>query len=84
MADLIQIKGGSGTVPTLQDKELAYSRDEKALYIGTPDGNVLVAKESWGTDIESLKSKPDYYTKAEVDELIAGITVRLDALTPSE
>lgn len=84
MADLIQIKGGSGTVPTLQDRELAYSKDEKALYIGTPEGNVLVAKESWGTDIESLKGKPDYYSKEEVDELIAGITARLDALTPSE
>lgn len=84
MADLIQIKGGSGTVPALQDRELAYSKDEKALYIGTPEGNVLVGKESWGTDIESLKGKPECYSKEEVDELIAGITARLDALTPSE
>ena len=84
MADLIKIKGGSGAVPALQDREPAYNRDEKSLYIGTPDGNVLVAKASWGVDIESLKGKPDYYTKEEVDELIAGITARLEALEPSE
>ena len=39
MDDLIKIKGGSGKTPTLQDKELGYNRDEKALYIGTPSGN---------------------------------------------
>ena len=39
MADLIKIKGGSDAVPELADKELGYSRDEQALYIGTPDGN---------------------------------------------
>lgn len=39
MNDLMKIKGGSGKTPTLQDKELGYNRDEKALYIGTPSGN---------------------------------------------
>ena len=40
MADLIKIKGGTGAVPTLQDREIGYSKDEKALYIGTANGNV--------------------------------------------
>ena len=40
MNDLIILKGGIGEVPELQDKEIAYRRDEKALYIGTPEGNV--------------------------------------------
>lgn len=83
MADLIKIKGGSGTVPTLQDRELAYSKDEKALYIGTANGNVKIAQESWGTDITSLKGKPEYYSKAEVDSLVATINARLDALEAS-
>lgn len=39
MADLIKIKAGSGNVPTLQERELAYRKDEKALYIGTDDKN---------------------------------------------
>lgn len=40
MEDLIKIKGGSGNTPALQDRELGYNRSEKALYIGTPAGNV--------------------------------------------
>lgn len=40
MSDTIRIKGGNGNVPRLEDRELAYRKDEKALYIGTEDGNV--------------------------------------------
>lgn len=40
MADLIKIKAGSGNTPALQDREVAYNRSEKVMYIGTPDGNV--------------------------------------------
>ena len=64
MNDLIKIKGGKGNVPVLQDKELGYSRDEKALYIGTPDGNIklccaddaqkILALE---TELESVKAR---------------------------
>ena len=69
MADLIKIKGGSGAVPTLQSRELAYSKDEKALYIGTDSGNVRLCGAG---DISELR------------QLISDITARLDALTPSE
>ena len=68
MADLIRIKGGSGTVPTLQDRELAYSKTEQALYIGTENGNVRLT----GVDLSEIN--------ARIDAIIA----RLDALTPSE
>lgn len=44
MSDLIKIKGGSGNVPALQDREIAYSKDKKALYVGTSNGNVLLCK----------------------------------------
>ncbi len=43
MADLIMIKSGEtlGKTPSnLSENELAYSTDEKALYIGTSNGNV--------------------------------------------
>lgn len=69
MADLIQIKGGSGDVPTLQDKELAYRKDEKALYIGTTSGNVRLCGAD---DISELR------------QLMDDIITRLEALEPSE
>lgn len=70
MADLIKIKGGSGAVPTLQSRELAYSKDEKALYIGTDSGNVRLCGAD---DISGLT------------QLINDITARLEVLeTPSE
>ena len=40
MADKIQIRAGNKAgMPTLTDRELAYVRDENALYIGTTTGN---------------------------------------------
>jgi hypothetical protein len=70
MADLIKIKSGSGNVPTLQDKELAYRKDEKALYIGTSGGNVRLCGAN---DISELR------------QLIDDIIARLEALEePSE
>lgn len=51
MDDLIRIKGGSGETPALQDREIAYNKSDKALYIGTPDGNVRLCGAD---DIEAL------------------------------
>lgn len=51
MDDLIRIKGGSGETPALQDREIAYNKNEKALYIGTPDGNVRLCGAD---DIKSI------------------------------
>ena len=80
MADLIRIKGGNGDVPTLQDRELAYSRDEEALYIGTDNENVRLCGRS---DVVRIN---DLYTKIEeLNAQIEGITARLEALeAPSE
>lgn len=73
MADLIRLKGGSGTVPTLQDREIAFSKDEKSLYIGTNDKNVKVGDEAWEKRIKAL------------EDIAATINSRLDALeNPSE
>lgn len=44
MADVITIKSGAlgdrTKMPNLNENELGYRTDEKALYIGTKDGNV--------------------------------------------
>lgn len=41
MADNISIRGGNKKgMPTLRDRELAFVRDEEALYIGSLDGNL--------------------------------------------
>ena len=69
MADLITIKGGTGNVPTLQDREIAYSKDEKALYLGTSNGNVRLCGAD---DISELR------------QLINNINTRLDAMATSE
>ena len=77
MADLIKIKGGSGSVPTLQDRELAYSKDEEALYIGTGDENLRLCGVK---DVSELNTKLD-----EIFRRIDEITARLDTPeTPSE
>lgn len=40
MADTIQLRAGNKTgMPTLLDRELAYVRNENALYVGTDTGN---------------------------------------------
>lgn len=67
MADLITIKGGNGNPPTLQQRELAYSKDEKALYIGTENGNVRLCGAD---DVERLEA------------LIIDIDARLKKLEP--
>ena len=76
MADLIRIKGGSGDIPILQERELAYRNDEKALYIGTNNGNERLCGAG---DINALSARIDAQSKL-IEEIIA----RLDALTPSE
>ena len=66
MADLIKIKGGTGAVPTLQDRELGYSKDEKALYIGTANGNVRLCGAD---DISRLQALiTDIYTRLKALE----------------
>ena len=98
MADLIKIKGGTGSVPALQDRELAYSKDEKALYIGTnntTNGNVKVGDAGWESRIQLLETKVqeleasiselETATKEYIDDLMATINARLEILeNPSE
>ena len=60
MADKIKIKGGNGEVPALENREIAYSKDERALYIGTngtKGGNVKVGDASWEARIKAIEDK---------------------------
>ena len=55
MNDTIKIKGGDGNVPKLQDRELAYRKDEKALYIGTESGNAKLCDAGQEARIKALE-----------------------------
>ena len=65
MADLIKIKGGRGTTPTLQDRELAYNKDEQALYIGTENGNVKLCGAELFAKIEEIIARLDEIAPTE-------------------
>ena len=68
MADLIRIKGGSGDVPKLDDRELGYKKDKEELYIGTDGGNIRLCGAK---DKKELK---DY-----IDAYITTINAKFDA-----
>lgn len=56
MADTIHLRAGNEEkMPTLADREPAYVRDKKALYIGTPEGNVMLCTAETLKDVENLK-----------------------------
>lgn len=93
MADLIRIKGGSGNVPTLQDRELAYRKETKELYIGTDNGNVRLCGKDDKELLDTLKSTVSGLQStiatinATIDAIkltIQDITTRLEALEPDE
>ena len=79
MADLIKIKGGDGTVPKLQDRELAYSRDEEALYIGTDNENVRLCGKNDLAMIQELNA-----TITSLSNTISTMNARLETLEKSE
>ena len=82
MADLIKIKGGSGDVPTLQDRELAIKKNgqESELYCGIGGENVRLCGVKDKTLLDTL-----YETVITLQATIEDITSRLEALeTPSE
>lgn len=67
MADTIQLRAGNKAgMPELLDRELAYVKDEEALYVGTPNGNkkmgkkledaLEAAKEESNTKFEALEN----------------------------
>lgn len=60
MADKILLKAGRGTTPELDDRELAYHKAEKALYVGTESGNVKVARAGLEEELRQAKASLQY------------------------
>ena len=86
MADLIKIKGGSGDVPALQDRELAIKKKEKELYCGINGETVRLCGAEDAEKVEEL-DKTIINLQGQIETMskaIEDITARLDALTPSE
>ena len=88
MADTIQVRAGNkANMPTLADRELAYVRDEEALYVGTPDGNVKIgaALEASVKALEGRKAAAvaDVASNAELAAVIGKVNELIAALKAS-
>lgn len=68
MADTIQLRAGNKAgMPELLDRELAYVKDEEALYIGTTNGNKKMGKKL-ETDMSTLQGTVNGYS-ARIESL---------------
>ena len=68
MADTLQIRAGNkSNMPKLADRELAYVRDEKALYVGTSAGNVKVLGDELTKKLEATRAASVAALASEAD-----------------
>lgn len=75
MADTIQLRAGNKAgMPELLDRELAYVRDEEALYVGTPTGNKKMGKKLEDA-VSALQSTVSGHSNS-----IAGLNATVDTL----
>ena len=82
MADKIYLRAGNAeNMPALADREPAFVRDEKALYIGTPEGNLKLCSADIPQEVEALRKEVDAYT-LKVEEMDANLDRKLTA-TPA-
>lgn len=88
MADLIKIKGGSGNVPALQDRELAVKKNGKQseLYCGINGENVRLcgANDKTMLDVLNTTVASLQATIAVINASIEEITARLEVLETPE
>lgn len=85
MADTIQLRAGNkASMPVLLDREIAYVRDEKALYVGTPTGNEKMgaALENAVASLESAMNTAIETFDGELD-IIFGKTTALEGRATS-
>lgn len=74
MADTILLRAGNKAgMPKLNDREIAYVRDEKTLYVGTPGGNARIGAEK----VESLPVLEDTADLAAVISAYNGLIAAL-------
>lgn len=82
MADSLQIRGGNkATMPVLQIREIAYCKDEKALYIGTSGGNVKLCDADDPGRITALETTTATHT-TQIETLETSVEGKLTA-TPA-
>lgn len=78
MADTIQIRAGKKAgMPTLAVRELGYVTDEKALYIGTANGNVKLCDADLEDTVKNKLTATPVAAQGSLDaaaELAAVIT----------
>lgn len=85
MADTIQLRAGNkNSMPVLLDREIAYVRDEKALYVGTPTGNEKIgaALENAVASLESAMNTAIETFDGEMD-IVLGKTTALEGRATS-
>lgn len=79
MPDSLQIRGGNkATMPVLQIREIAYCKDEKALYIGTSGGNVKLCDADDPDRITALETTTATHT-AQIGTLETSVEGKLTA-----
>ena len=77
MSDTIKIKGGTGDVPSLGDRELGYDKTNKILYIGHDgEGNVELC--------DPAKVERMYSIIIELSVAVDELKARINALHPPE
>ena len=80
MAGSIRLRAGSrASMPRLSDREPAYVRDEQALYIGTPSGNLRLTFPP----LPAMPSLPPLAAEADTASIIAAYNALLTALEDS-
>ena len=82
MADKIKIKGGNGAVPALDDREMAYSKDEKALYIGTGSENIKLCNAELSNATPSI-AQPQLEGTEDISGVINAFNNLISALKDS-
>lgn len=87
MADKMQIRAGyRAGMPTLTDREPGYVRDETALYIGTPDGNVKVGDARWETEklsAQKVAAQAGVASDADAATIAAALNALIAAMKSS-
>ena len=90
MADTIKIragkKGDRANMPALADREIAYEQDEKALYIGTKQGNEKLCDAGLETrklTAHKVASQPELAADADLPAVISSINSLIAAMKSS-
>ena len=78
MSGSIRLRAGDRAgMPRLADREPAYVRDEQALYVGTPDGNVKVCSAATEGKVTALEQT--VASKLTANKVAAQTAVASDA-----